>query len=40
MPKNQGIEERVRWYLEHEKECACRPIPDALRKEIEARKRR
>jgi hypothetical protein len=40
MPKNPGTAERVRWHLEHEKECACRPIPDEVRKEIEGKERR
>lgn len=40
MPKSPSVEERVSWHLEHEKECACRPIPEGIRKEIESRKKR
>ena len=31
MRKNPTMDERVRWHLEHAKECACRPIPDGIR---------
>ena len=39
MPKNPTVEERVKWHLEHAKECACRPIPDAIKREIRRRER-
>ncbi|MFH1134225.1 MAG: hypothetical protein V1735_07105 [Nanoarchaeota archaeon] len=25
MPKNASFEERVRWHLDHNRNCACRP---------------
>jgi hypothetical protein len=37
MPKNPTMEERVDWHLEHARQCACRPIPDEIRKEITTR---
>ncbi len=30
MPVNARFEERVKWHLEHAKNCACRPIPEKL----------
>ena len=39
MPKNPTMDERVTWHLEHAKECACRPIPEEIKKEIERRGR-
>lgn len=30
MPKNATDIERLRWHLEHQKQCACRPIPPRL----------
>jgi hypothetical protein len=36
MPKNPTREQRYTWHLEHEKVCGCRPIPDKLRRQIEA----
>ena len=37
MPKNPSLEQRIRWHLEHSKDCACRPIPQRLLTEIEKR---
>ncbi|HEY4674383.1 MAG TPA: hypothetical protein VIH03_09470 [Nitrososphaerales archaeon] len=37
MPKNPTIERRIRWHLEHAKNCGCRPIPDKLQEEIKKR---
>ncbi|MBI2649971.1 hypothetical protein HYX04_01515 [Candidatus Woesearchaeota archaeon] len=34
MPKNPSKEERVKWHLEHAKNCSCRPIPVKLLAEI------
>jgi len=34
MPKNPTLEQRIKWHIEHEKNCACRPIPEKLREEI------
>jgi DNA-3-methyladenine glycosylase I len=36
MPRRATEAERIRWHLEHAKECACRPIPNALLRRIEA----
>ena len=30
MPKNATDAERLRWHLEHKKECGCRPMPARL----------
>jgi hypothetical protein len=30
MPNAPTAEERVRWHLEHTKNCACRPFPAGL----------
>ena len=32
MPKNPSLEERVKWHKEHIKNCACRPVPESLKK--------
>ncbi len=34
MPKNPGFEQRVKWHLEHQKHCTCRPIPGKLAEEM------
>ncbi|MBI2658789.1 hypothetical protein HYX05_01645 [Candidatus Woesearchaeota archaeon] len=34
MPKNPSLQQRVRWHLAHSKNCACRPVPEKLKKEI------
>jgi hypothetical protein len=31
MPKNPSDAERVAWHREHERHCACRPVPPKLR---------
>jgi len=36
MPKNATVEQRIRWHLEHQKNCSCRPISKKLAKEINA----
>lgn len=38
MPKNPTLDERVRWHEEHHLECACRPIPEGLRRELAKRR--
>lgn len=35
MPKNANFEQRVKWHLEHQKHCSCRPIPAKLAEEME-----
>lgn len=37
MPKNATIDQRIKWHLEHQKNCACRPIPDKLLKAMKDR---
>jgi hypothetical protein len=34
MPKNPTLEERIKWHIEHTKQCSCRPIPESLRLKI------
>jgi len=34
MPKNATLEERIVWHREHQKHCACRPIPPTLMEHI------
>ncbi len=31
MPKNPTFEERMRWHVEHAKQCGCRPMPAKIR---------
>ena len=30
MPKNPTAEQRLKWHIEHAKNCGCRPIPKSL----------
>jgi hypothetical protein len=30
MPKNPTMDERIKWHIEHEKYCRCRPIPETV----------
>jgi uncharacterized protein YdhG (YjbR/CyaY superfamily) len=30
LPKGASLEQRIAWHREHEKRCACRPIPPTL----------
>ena len=34
MPTNPNFEQRVKWHLEHSKNCLCRPIPAKLAAEM------
>ncbi len=34
MPKNPTFEQRVEWHLEHQNNCACRPISKKLADEM------
>jgi len=36
MPKCPTQDERIKWHVEHEKNCSCRPMPEKLRAIIEA----
>ena len=38
MPKNPTLEQRIAWHIDHAKHCACRPIPENLKDEMERRK--
>lgn len=38
MPEKATTEQRIKWHLEHVKNCECRPIPDKLLIEINKRK--
>jgi hypothetical protein len=38
MPKNAKFEERVKWHLEHQKNCDCRPVPAKLLEEMDKKK--
>ena len=37
MPKNATFEQRVKWHLEHQKNCSCRPIAGKLAQEMKKR---
>jgi len=37
MPKNPTFEQRVEWHIEHQKNCACRPIAGKLAEEMKSR---
>jgi hypothetical protein len=30
MPLKATLEQRIRWHLQHQKHCSCRPIPAKL----------
>ena len=30
LPKGASIEERIAWHREHQRRCACRPMPAKL----------
>src|SRR5882672_1661035 len=34
LPKGSPLEQRIAWHLEHQKRCACRPVPPKLKKEM------
>ncbi len=36
MPARATIEQRVAWHLEHQRHCACRPIPKGLHRAVHA----
>ena len=38
MNKNPTFEQRVKWHLEHQKNCPCRQIPEKLLKKMKERK--
>jgi len=38
MPKNASFEQRVKWHIDHQKNCACVPIPRKLLEEMKKKK--
>ncbi len=34
MPKNPTEEQRLKWHIEHEKNCQCRPMPAKLKEKL------
>jgi hypothetical protein len=38
MPKNPTLDERIKWHLEHQKNCTCRSIPEKLLKMMAEKK--
>lgn len=38
LPKNPTVEDRMVWHVEHQKHCACRPIPAKLAAKMRVRK--
>ena len=38
MPKNPTLDERVKWHLDHSKNCSCRPLAGKILEEIKKRK--
>jgi hypothetical protein len=38
MPKNATMQQRIDWHIEHQINCSCRPIPQKILDEINARK--
>jgi hypothetical protein len=34
MPKNPTTKQRLKWHIEHEKNCSCRPMPEKLKNQI------
>ena len=37
MPKNQTLDQRINWLLDHAKNCACRPLGGKVLEEIKKR---
>lgn len=37
MTKSPTPEQRLRWHLEHDESCGCRPLPKRVRAELERR---
>lgn len=35
MPKHATVDQRIEWHLQHQANCACRPMPVKLRERIE-----
>lgn len=39
-PRHATLEQKLRWHVEHMKECACTPPPGAIMIELDRRERR
>ena len=39
MPRRATQAQRVEWHLRHAEACACRPVPESLRAEVERLRR-
>jgi len=37
MPKNPSLDERIKWHVEHAKNCLCRPLGGKILEEIKKR---
>ncbi|HEX6925180.1 MAG TPA: hypothetical protein VF167_07100 [Longimicrobiaceae bacterium] len=37
MPKTPTLEQRLEWHLEHQEKCACRELPESIRKALAQR---
>jgi hypothetical protein len=37
MPPKATLEQRLKWHIEHSKNCACRPIPQKIVEELKER---
>lgn len=40
MPENATLDERIVWHIEHAKNCACRDIPEGVKREIRKREKK
>lgn len=38
MPVTATLQQRIDWHIEHQKNCSCRPIPQEILEEINAKK--
>jgi hypothetical protein len=38
MPKNATLDQRVRWHMEHQANCSCRPAPSSVQRDIDKRR--
>jgi hypothetical protein len=34
MKKNATEKEKIKWHIEHEKNCSCRKMPESIKKKI------
>jgi hypothetical protein len=37
MPPKATLEQRLKWHVEHSKNCACRPMPQKITEELKKR---